>query len=75
MMSDFKSHNQLVEAVVKRVSELANMKMPELRYLHPANIEVGTNMREATRGDSRGELIEAILLEEFVLEFDRDFEE
>jgi hypothetical protein len=70
----FNSHNQLVERIITRVKELVDMKMPELRYIHPDYVEHDTNIREATKGDSKGELIEAILLEEFSLEFDLEFE-
>jgi hypothetical protein len=69
------TYNTLIERIAERASKLANMDMVTLRLTHPDSIEdaVSANLKNL-RGVSRGECIEAILLDEFQLEFDIDIE-
>lgn len=75
MSQHIKSYNDLVYAVAKRARELGNEKMDELRISGAYNCDNDHQAKEMYRGAKRGEIIEAILCEEFVEEFDKDFEE
>lgn len=71
-----KTVNDLLEKVAKTAKELADMPMPQLRRMHPEIIsDRGTEWRELTQGMTRGDLIELILLDDYLLEFDREIEE
>lgn len=68
--------NTLVEKMAERARILADRDMRTLKLSHPDSIEdaESTNIK-ALRGQTRGDLIEAILVEEFSVEFDCAIEE
>jgi hypothetical protein len=61
--------NDIVYAVAKRARELANKPVLELRIAVAEAATSASGAVKETRGQSRGELIEAILCEEFIKEF------
>ena len=62
----FDDWNDALAAICKRVQELADSKLPELRMLHPDNVSEGTKtVPTYLKDQTRGECIVAILLEEF----------
>jgi len=61
--------NDLIAKVAERARYLADSKLDFLRLTHPGAEETLGRTRIVTRGFTRGELIEAILLEEFSQEF------
>lgn len=65
--------NNLIGRLATRAKQLADMSLPNLRYNYP-DVEEASQVRSATRGLSRGQLVEAILVEEFSLEFDQEIE-
>ena len=67
------SYNDLVYAVAKRARELGDLKMPELRSEAGYNCDTFAEAQRVNAHMGRGELIELVLTEEFVEEFDRDF--
>ena len=70
-----KSYNNLVYALAKKAKELANLKMNELRERAGYNCDTPSEARREHAHESRGEIIEIILTEEFVEEFDKEFQE
>jgi len=70
-----KTYNDLVYAIAKRARELGELKMPDLRESAGYDCEMPAEARRVHAHTGRGELIEYILTEEFVEEFDYDFEE
>ena len=62
-------------AIAKRAKELGDMKMPELKAASGFGCTTDYDIRKKCEGCSRGDLIEEILVEEFDIEFDIDFEE
>lgn len=65
----FKSWNDAVGTIAARAGELGSLTLPELRINHPDNYsEANKHAPEHLSKLSRGECIEAILLEEFSLE-------
>lgn len=71
------TYNELVYALSLRARELADLPLPQLRRLHPDVVGTGSNYEaeQATLGCTRGNIIEVILTEEFVLDFDKDIEQ
>jgi hypothetical protein len=66
--------NDLVYKIAARAKDLANQKMPELRYANGTTDTFSGAQRECAH-QSRGELIEEILLEEFLEEYPKEIEE
>lgn len=75
MSQHIKSYNDLVYAIAKRARELGDQKMDELRISGAYNCDTDNQAKEMHRGAKRGEIMEFILCEEFVEEFDKEFEE
>lgn len=73
-MPQFKTYNDLVYAVAKRAGELGSMKMDSLRIEAGYNCDTHTEAIRMNRYKTRGNLIEEVLTEEFVEEFDTSFE-
>ena len=65
--------NDLVYKVAARAKDLANQKMPELRYANGTADTWSGAQREGAH-KSRGELVEEILLEEFLEEYPKEIE-
>jgi len=64
------SINDLIAKIASRASELANQKMDLLRLSYPEYVEGGLwEAKKITLGMTRGQLVEAVLLEEFCEEF------
>lgn len=74
---DCKTVNDVIYMIALRARELANEKMPQLRLINAYGCDNDNQAREKDQGKSRGEIIEEILLEEFLLEnhFDKEIEE
>lgn len=69
---DSQDTNDLAYAIAKRAKELANETMDELRLMLTTSAEGSIHAaRQELAGHTRGELIEAILCDEFVEEFPR----
>jgi DNA-binding Xre family transcriptional regulator len=64
--------NELIDKIATRARELGDMKLHELRYIHPDNI---SENKTSTIKDSRGECIEAIIVEEFCYDLDVDLDD
>lgn len=66
--------NELVGKITVRVRELANQKMDQLRLEYPEVTDTGAELVRLCKQQhlTRGQLIEAILVEEFCLEFDAE---
>lgn len=73
-MAKIQTYNDLVYAVAKRARDLGNQKMPELRASAGYGCDTFAESNRVYAHMKRGELIEYILTEEFVEEFDKDFE-
>lgn len=73
----YKTHNELIVVLVKRVEELGNQRIDELRSQQPEATETQAEAVRLARAAklTRGELIASILMEEFWEEFDVLFEE
>lgn len=71
-----KTYNKLVGQIAQRTRELANHKMDALRLLYPVTTETPGELRRIAKQEcrTRGDLIEAILVEEFSLEYDMEIE-
>lgn len=69
-----KTYNDLAFAMAKRAKELSDMTMPMLRMGAGTSDTEGGRAQELL-GMSKGDLVEITLTEEFVEEFDRDWEE
>ena len=69
--------NQLVGQVARRVAELADLKMGELRSDYPEATETRGELLQMCKQLrlTRGQMIEAIMIEEFCVEFDVDIPE
>lgn len=63
-----KTWNDLVYAVAKRAKELGDMKLPELREASGYGCDTPAEARRVHAHESRGELIELNLVEEFIRE-------
>lgn len=72
--STMKDSNDVAYAIAKRAAELADDSMVGLRMTWAGHLSLHANKR-ATRGMTRGQLIEAVLCEEFVEEYPRELEE
>ena len=68
------TRNELVYAVAEKAKHLANSTLPQLRYAAGNADTFGGAQRENKHKD-RGELVEELLTEEFILEFDKGIEE
>lgn len=68
------THNNLVQAILNRVEELANLSMDELRSWYPAATDTRNELIRFCKdsGFNRGQLISHIVYEEFDVEFDYD---
>jgi hypothetical protein len=73
---EWKDVNDVIYAVAKRASALANKTMDELRLMACSDIEgrLGSARAEFA-GASKGELIEILLTEEFIEDISRTLEE
>lgn len=69
------TYNDLVFAVAKRARELGDMKLPELREVAGYGCDTPAEARRVHAYTGRGELIELILVEEYIEEFDKEFGE
>ena len=71
-----KSVNGLIGQMSQRASELADMKIDDLRASYPESTDTRSELVRICREErlSRGQMIEAILIEEFSLEFDQELE-
>jgi len=69
--------NELVGKIGERVKYLANQKIDSLRSMYPETTETRSQLARHVRdmGLTKGDMINAIILEEFSLEFDRNIEE
>jgi hypothetical protein len=67
------TYNDLVYAVAKRAKELANLKMPDLRSAAGYGCDTPAEAKRTHAHEDRGSLIDLILTEEFVEEFDKEF--
>ena len=65
-----KTYNDLVFAIAQRAKDLADMKMPHLREANGFNCDTAHEAREKDKYKSRGDIIEEILTEEFLEDFD-----
>lgn len=65
---DNEEKNNLVYEIAKRAKELSNMKMDVLRLAAGFNCSTEGQARTAGKYKTRGQLIEEILTEEFVLD-------
>ena len=71
----FKDVNDVVYAVAEKAKVLANNTLPSLRYAAAVNAKTWAGAQLECAYKSRGELVEEILLEEFLEEFPRGIEE
>ena len=69
--------NDLVYKIAERAKKLSNLTLFALRLEHAEGIYFPTQgaARRATLGMTRGELIEAVLTDEFCEEFPREIKE
>ncbi len=76
-MTKPKTVNSLIEEIIKRIRDLANLKIDDLRSCYPESTNTRGQLLRYCResGLNRGEIIEAIILDEFYLEFDREIEQ
>lgn len=72
-MSKILNENDLVYAVAKRVRELADKPLNDLRSDAGYGCKTQAEAIRINRYKKRGELIEEIITEEFTREFPRDF--
>lgn len=70
-MPQYKTQNALIAAVALRAKELTDKKMDELRDIFGED-ESRSARRDQCLGMTKGDLVEAILLDEFCEEFDYD---
>lgn len=68
------NENDLVYAVAVRVKALANATLPALRF-QVGEADTWHGAQREGRGKTRGDLIEEILIEEFVRDFPRTLQE
>lgn len=70
------SVNGLICKIVERVRVLADQKIDHLRLSFPEPTDTGSELIRLCKTEklSRGQIIEAILLEEFLQEFDTDID-
>lgn len=68
-----KTVNELVANISTRVRHLADEPIDSLRRAYPETTETAAELVKLCKdqGLTRGQMIEAILVEEFVLEFDQ----
>ncbi len=66
----FKTHNDLVYAIAETIKELGNRTMDQLRSDYPEATETEAELIRFCKESkfSRGELIEAIIIERFITE-------
>jgi len=66
--------NDLVGKIATRARELADQKIDSLRAAYPEDTQTRSELVRLVKeqGLTRGQLIEAILVEEFMEEFDRE---
>lgn len=69
------NENDYLYLIAKRAKTLADMSMPQLRDTNGYNCDNSSQAQEKSRGMTRGELVEQILLEEYDKEFPREFVE
>lgn len=67
--------NDFLGDIIKRVKELADLSMPQLRSAGGYDCDSEAQARTLHKGKTRGEIIEFILVEEFSEEFPREFAE
>lgn len=67
--------NDLVYAVAARAKALADMPIPALRMACAENSNTMHEAKGETLGMSRGDMIEKVLLDEFIAEFPADIAE
>lgn len=72
-MAELRNENDLVYEVTKRVRELADRSIPELRSDAGYGCDTRAEAIRINRHKKRGDLIEEIILEEFIKDFPRDF--
>jgi hypothetical protein len=72
----YQNENELVAAVAARAKALADHPIDVVRQIASTS-DTGSlySARQEARGESKGALVEAILLDEFQVEFPRDFSE
>ncbi len=70
-----KTFNDVVYMIALRAKELGDEKMRMLRMINAYDCDNENQMKEKDQGKSRGDIIEEILIEEFVLDNDKDFDE
>lgn len=69
--------NDFANKIILRAKELADRKMDDLRAAYPATTDTRAELIRLCKeeGLSRGQLIEAILVEEFIQDFDTEIPE
>ena len=69
--------NELVGKIAQRASYLSDLKKDQLRMCHPDVTETAGELIKLCKMQklTRGQIIEAVLVEEFSEEFDREIEE
>lgn len=73
---EYLTYNNLIGAIATRVKELANQSIDLLRRSYPETTETDTELVKLCKDQrlTRGDIIEAIIVEEFCLEFDKNIE-
>lgn len=75
-MADIKSSNDLMYAIAKRVKELADKPVSQLREMaFGYGCDTAAEAKRLAGNAKRGECLEIIITEEFDCEIDRQFEE
>lgn len=69
--------NELIEKIGKRVEYLGNLSMDQLRANYPETTETEAELVRYCKESkfSRGDILSAIIVDEFLLEFDAKIEE
>lgn len=70
-LKNIATENDLVYTIAKRVRELADKKMTELRSINGYGCSTEQEAQQKDRGMTRGEVIEAIIIDEFCQESPR----
>lgn len=70
-----KSYNEVIYFIATKAKELADLKMPALRISAGYDCVTNQDIKQATQGMTRGQLIEIILTEEYTLDQDIDLED
>lgn len=69
-----RSYRDLMYAMASRAHQLSLKKMDELRLDAGYNCSTEYEARQKSKHCNRGQLVEEILIEEFDIDYDRDFE-